>query len=227
MQKALNRLGWPCYHMKEVMANKGEHLDFWTDVSLAEPGIQHDWERVFANYKATVDNPGACVWRELIEAYPEAKVIVTLHPRGPEAWYESTIETIYAWERSPILRLVEPIVPVMRRFGPMTRRLVWQRNHRGTLADKTQALRRYADHVEEVRAAVPSDRLLIFKVSDGWTPLCEFLGVPVPDEEFPRVNERAEMLRLVRAFKAVAYLALVLVGLGVGAVIWLLFSQLG
>jgi hypothetical protein len=86
MQQALNRLGWPCYHMKEVLANGRSHMDFWEEVSRSEPGSQHDWERVYADYKATVDNPGACVWRELLAAYPEAKVILTLHPKGPEAW---------------------------------------------------------------------------------------------------------------------------------------------
>lgn len=53
---------------------------------------------MFENYAATVDNPRCCVWRELLEVYPYAKVIVTLHLRGPEAWYESTIDTIYFTE---------------------------------------------------------------------------------------------------------------------------------
>ena len=155
MQQALNRLGWPCYHMKEVMAHKGDHLDFWIEVSRAEPGSRHDWERVFATYTATVDNPAACVWRELMAAYPDAKVLLTLHPKGPEAWYESTIETIYRWERSSLLRLIEPIVPMMRTFGPMARRLVWERSHQGTLGDKARAIQRF---VPWTRARGPSSQ---------------------------------------------------------------------
>ena len=42
-----------------------------------------------------------------------------------------------------------------------------------------------------VRAAIPPDRLLEFEAKDGWEPLCAFLGVPVPDEPYPRANERA------------------------------------
>jgi hypothetical protein len=44
-------------------------------------------------------------------------------------------------------------------------------------------------HTEMVKAGVPADRLLIFDVREGWQPLCEFLGVPVPDEPFPHLND--------------------------------------
>src|SRR5579863_4286375 len=89
---ALNKLGYPCYHMVEVFKNKANksHLDFWNTVANA-PEAEHDWNKVFENYTAAVDNPACCVWKDLMKAYPDAKVILTLHPRGPEAWYESTM----------------------------------------------------------------------------------------------------------------------------------------
>ena len=36
---------------------------------------------------------------------------------------------------------------------------------------------------------MPADRLLQFSAADGWAPLCAFLGVPEPDEPFPRIND--------------------------------------
>jgi len=83
---ALNQLGFPCYHMFEVLENKNNksHLDFWRRVGNAESGMQHDWEQVFSRYTAAVDNPASCVWRELMVAYPDAKVLLTVHPRGAE-----------------------------------------------------------------------------------------------------------------------------------------------
>ena len=33
---------------------------------------------------------------------------------------------------------------------------------------------------------------LNFEVKQGWEPLCVFLGIPVPDEDFPRTNDRGE-----------------------------------
>jgi hypothetical protein len=43
-----------------------------------------------------------------------------------------------------------------------------------------------------VIAGVPADKLLVFRAKDGWQPLCEFLGVPVPDTLYPRVNSRED-----------------------------------
>jgi hypothetical protein len=45
---------------------------------------------------------------------------------------------------------------------------------------------------ESVKAECPKDKLLVFDVSQGWEPLCAFLGVPVPNVPFPRVNDTAE-----------------------------------
>jgi Sulfotransferase domain len=42
---------------------------------------------------------------------------------------------------------------------------------------------------EEVQATVPRDRLLVWSVSDGWEPLCEFLELPIPDTPFPHLND--------------------------------------
>jgi hypothetical protein len=60
---ALNQLGFPCYHMIEVMQNKANksHLDYWRKVAHSDPGTAHDWEQVFAQYTAAVDNPACCV----------------------------------------------------------------------------------------------------------------------------------------------------------------------
>jgi Sulfotransferase domain len=37
---------------------------------------------------------------------------------------------------------------------------------------------------------VPPERLLVYRVADGWGPLCRFLSVHPPDEPFPRINTR-------------------------------------
>ena len=34
--------------------------------------------------------------------------------------------------------------------------------------------------VEEVKATVPKEKLLVFEAKQGWKPLCEFLGLPEP-----------------------------------------------
>ncbi len=41
---------------------------------------------------------------------------------------------------------------------------------------------------------MPPERLLVWNVTEGWEPLCEFLEVPVPAEPLPHVNDRETFL---------------------------------
>lgn len=215
---ALNQLGFPCYHMIEVLENKANktHLDFWLKVARSPAGAQHDWEQVFSKYTAAVDNPASCVWRELAEAYPDAKIILTLHPKGAEAWYESTIDTIYFTEIKWQFKVLEAVTPFARKMGEMVRKLVWGRAHRGTMEDPAKAIAFYDQHIEEVKASLPSDRLLVFSVDQGWDPLCRFLGVPVPEGEFPNVNDRAAIKKSIAGMTKGVY-AILAAGLTVVA----------
>jgi hypothetical protein len=226
---ALNQLGFPCYHMQEVILKKENksHLPFWRRVANTRPGTQHDWEKVFARYRATVDNPACCVWRELMEAYPDAKVLLTLHPRGPEAWYESTIDTIYFTESMWQFKVLEWLTPFGRRFGDMSRKLIWQRSLRGTMTDKAKAIARYEAHIDEVKAAVPPERLLIFKVTEGWGPLCAFLGVPVPDTPFPNLNDRASIKKTIGEVIKGAYVMLALSIAAAAVILFVLYWLVG
>lgn len=211
---ALKELGFSCYHMTEVLLNKENksHIDFWNEVANSPAGEQHNWEVVFKNYTAAVDNPACCVWRELTVAYPDAKVLLTLHPRGPEAWYESTINTIYFTETKWQFKVIKTFVPFMRKFGNMSHKLIWQRSHAGTMTDKDAAIAHYKKHIENVKAAVPTEKLLIFDVKEGWKPLCEFLNKPIPNSPFPNVNDRAEVNKILAGLTKGAYL---IVGIGV------------
>ena len=207
---ALKQLGFPCYHMIEVLQNKANktHLDFWRKVANSPPGTQHDWEQVLSQYTAAVDNPTCCVWRELMEAYPDAKVLLTLHPKGPEAWYESTMDTIYFTENVWQFKVLEFFTPFGRKFGDMSHKLIWQRNHKGTMEDRARAIAQYKQHIVDVTAAVPPDKLLVFTVTEGWAPLCRFLGVPVPATPFPNVNDRQEVKKIIRDITKGAYVIL-------------------
>jgi hypothetical protein len=208
---ALNELGFPCYHMIEVLQNKANpsHLDFWLNVANSPARMQHEWEDVFANYTAAVDNPACCVWRELMTAYPDAKMLLTLHPGGAEAWYDSTMDTIYFTENKWQFKVLEIVTPFGRKFGQMSRKLIWQRAHRSTMNNRLKAIADYHQHIADVQKAVPADRLLVFTVDQGWKPLCDFLGVPVPETPFPNVNDRASIKKVIKGMTRGAYAILV------------------
>lgn len=50
----------------------------------------------------------------------------------------------------------------------------------------------YQGFQDTVRASVPPEQLLVYKVEQGWGPLCDALGLPVPDTPFPNVNDSME-----------------------------------
>lgn len=225
LYRALNELGYPCYHMYEVLTNKANrsHLDFWLKVADSAPGTAHDWEQVFSRYTAAVDNPACVVWRELMTAYPDAKVILTVHPKGGNAWYESTMATIYFTRTMWQFAVLEALTPFGRKFGAMSQKLIWKRGHQDTMPDRQRAVAYYDRHVHTVRAEVPPERLLEYSVDQCWAPLCAFLGVPVPTSAFPNVNSRAEFQKVKRVMATGAYvilglIAVLVAALGYGAI---------
>jgi hypothetical protein len=194
-------------------------------VANAPAGQQHDWERVFAGYTAVVDNPACCVWPELMAACPQAKVPLTGHPAGADAWYDSTLDTIYFTETMWQFKVLEFATQFGRKFGDMSRSLIWLRSHRGTMTDRARAIARYHLHIADGKAAVPADRLLVFQADQGWGPFCAFLDVPVPATPFPNVNDRAAikqaLSKMTRGAYAILSLGLAAVsGLAYGAMHW-------
>lgn len=228
LYNALNSLGLPCYHMYEVMNNKANksHLDFWLKVANTPAGTAHDWEQVFSRYSAAVDNPACVVWRELMAAYPDAKLILTLHPKGADAWYDSTMSTIYCTETMWQFRVLETFTPFGRKFCELARKMIWHRGHRDTITDRQRAIAYYHEHVETVKAAVPPERLLVYSVDQGWGPLCEFIGAPAPTTPFPNVNSRAEFQKIKQGMARGAYVILGVLAVAVAGLAYGLVSLL-
>lgn len=83
----------------------------------------------------------------------------------------------------------------MRDQPRLAETLIWQGIFDGRFDDREYALRVYADHVAEVRTTVPAERLLEFDPAQGWEPLCDFLGVEVPETPFPLLNTTAAFRR--------------------------------
>jgi Sulfotransferase domain len=190
LKVALEELGFgPCYHMMEVFANP-EHIELWRAAAQGKP---LDWERIFGDYRATVDWPACAFYRELMERYPDAKVILTV--RDPQRWYESAYNTIYRMTRaasSPIFYVAGLLMPrtkAMKRARQMIGEIVWERDLDGRFEDREYAIETFKRHNEEVEQRVPAEKLLVYEVKEGWEPLCEFLGVEVPDTPFPHLND--------------------------------------
>jgi Sulfotransferase domain len=155
---------------------------------------------------------------------------VILSVRDPERWYESVRNTIYELSvvipRHPIYRIGYKLVSlfVLRGSGnvDLVGEIIWQGTFDGRFEDKTHAIGVFERHNEEVRRRVPENRLLVHDVKSGWEPLCEFLGVEVPYDPFPRTNDTAEMRRNIRGVKAISIAVPVILTLLAGAALGLL-----
>jgi Sulfotransferase domain len=176
-------LGGPCYHMLEVLSHP-EHVPEW---HRAARGEMPDWSTLLAGYRAAVDWPASAFWPELAAAYPDAVVLLSV--RDPDAWWESASQTIF----KGIAHAEERGVPEMAERLAMVRdlfaqRFVWPPDQ------EALAKAAFERHNARVRASVPRERLLEWQASDGWGPICQALGVAVPDEPFPRSNTREDWL---------------------------------
>ncbi|HEV2975534.1 MAG TPA: sulfotransferase [Solirubrobacteraceae bacterium] len=192
---ALEQLGLaPCYHWVNVLADLDE-VELW-DRAIDGEAI---WERVFAGQQATVDWPGGYFYRQLTDVYPDAKVLLSV--REPESWERSFRETIWTMSHGdtlmPLLAHARAEVdPRWKRYLALVERMFW--GPQGTFAagheTPEQLIEQMLAHNDEVQRVVPSGRLLVWEVTDGWEPLCEFLGVDVPDEPMPHANDRDTFL---------------------------------
>lgn len=184
VKKALEQLGFgPCHHFENVM-QAPDQVPLW---AAAVAGKDVDWDKLFAGYRAQVDWPGAHFWRELAAAFPDAKVIHTV--RSAESWWDSFSPTIgkfmLTYEEMglpPHIHQMCDALAVMfeRTFGS------------GVADDRDAAIAAFNRHNEEVAETISPDRLLVFHVSEGWEPLCNFLGVAVPEGDFPHYNKVEE-----------------------------------
>ncbi len=176
--------GAPCYHFEELFKNT-EHREAWVRFVTGEETM--DWEALFAEYEATADFPACAYYEEIAEIYPDA--LILLSTRDLESWAASwnTLWRLFAVFKIPALGWVFPWV---KGITTVLNEAVVARVFGGDMS-RANMIEVHRAHIERVKATVPAERLLVFKVQDGWEPLCEALGVPVPDEPFPHSNSGA------------------------------------
>ncbi len=170
-------LDGPCYHMLEVFG-RPDDIPVW---HRAVDGEMPDWSEFLSEYRAAVDWPAGAFWREIWAANPDA--VVLLSSRDSDGWWKSAHNTIFNIGELDIpaggAQKAMALDMLAKRFTPG-----WQ--------DETEAKRAFDAHNADVRATVPADRLIDYRPGDGWQPICEKLGLPVPDAPFPHVNTTDE-----------------------------------
>lgn len=191
---ALEQLGFgPCYHWVNLITDPSQ-VKIWDEAMDGKPS----WERAFEGYVSTTDWPGGYFYRELMDFYPDAKVLLSV--RDHESWEKSFSETIVSFCRGEsLLRLLSSargqVDGHWERYLRLVDRMFWE--GKGTFADgygREELIAGARAFDEEVKRTVPADRLLVWNFSEGWEPLCEFLEVDVPEGPLPHENDREVFL---------------------------------
>ncbi len=186
---AMEILGFkPVYHMATLF-ERGQGGD-WREVLDG----QRTAAELLSSYDATVDWPGSYYTKDLAEAFPEAKIV--LSERDPEVWAQSMVKTIWGlFYADSLMRHLSDarmcIDPGWRSYLEMMNEM-W---HNAGLFDDganttpEHLAQAFVRRNEELKAALPAERVLVWAAKDGWEPLCAFLEVPVPDQPFPQIND--------------------------------------
>ncbi|KAJ7127669.1 P-loop containing nucleoside triphosphate hydrolase protein [Mycena epipterygia] len=180
---ALEMLGYKeTNHGWTVWTNASE-IAMWTEAINAKffgKGKLYeraDWDRLLGHYMAVTDVPHCLFAEELITAYPDAKVVLTT--RDPDSWWRSYDATVS--------------VALQAARGEGTAKEFWRLVALAMFKTENVtpeiAKARFTAYYEEVRSLVPKERVLDYRVGEGWESLCKFLEKPVPVEAFPKVND--------------------------------------
>ena len=197
LAKALRILGYTVY---DYFEHRNFHANEWRAI-LCE-GKDPDFIAMYKDVDAVTDIPAADWFQEIYEAFPDAKVILSLRD-NEEVWVKSfskqveILKTYGGFVNRVSLLWLRPILGVIS--APSKAAETWKKSTfvqlvvrvcYGSFNSKSTSLfkKKYREHNERVQAVIPKERLLIYNVKQGWKPLCKFLECDVPEEEFPREN---------------------------------------
>ncbi|KAF7186310.1 hypothetical protein HII31_12385 [Pseudocercospora fuligena] len=196
---ALEKLGYQPYHLAKALQAPKSNLDVWReglDAKYHGKGIsfgRKEFDAIMGDYDTCSDVPVICFAEELIEAYPDAKIII--NHRDVDKWLISmrnTAGVIWKWNWAWLAPWDQQLVDPFWRFGEMV--MVCFYKTLNDFSPESPAREAFLEHYRRLRKTAPPERTLEYQVQDGWGPLCEFLGVPVPEGEFPRINDARQFI---------------------------------
>ncbi|WP_295800241.1 sulfotransferase family protein [uncultured Microbulbifer sp.] len=188
LKLALERLGFaPCLHMSDFSSNPALCRKWIRALDSGFP----DWPALLNGYRAVVDWPACNHVAEFLQCFPNATVIYT--ERTFEDWYSSIRQTIV-----PALQWSTQIASGKRSpFIELANHEVLGTSFQGKL-DRDSLKLVYEQHRQQIAELVPSEQILFIDLQQGWVPLCQFLGFPVPEDTFPHANMAGDFVRTLR-----------------------------
>ncbi|VDO72182.1 unnamed protein product [Schistosoma margrebowiei] len=207
MKKALEIIySQPCYHGYELVTRKQCDIDKWQTLvdevrtTHCEEKIHRYLSMILIGYVAVTDVPSCALYKELMSIYPNAKVVLTV--RDKNDWLASFRQVVMPKSDDPRkIHMVEAKrrakIPVeLDKLLTDSLKLAFQKEDID-FDDDAMLLECYDNHIKTLQENIPSERLLVHRLGDGWEPLCRFLNVDVPaNKPYPKMNQRSDMIKL-------------------------------
>ncbi|CAE7511554.1 unnamed protein product, partial [Symbiodinium necroappetens] len=189
MQEALRTLGYNTYHM-EALLRDGSHAKKWRELYEGKVSVKEVFEKIAKDgYNATMDNPMCEYFAEQMKMFPDAQVILTLHPKEAAGWeksFSTLMETVRV-QSSPFSLFYPNFLSFIPRVQDlnaarclMGQKTMWlepckliyeyDQHREGWLATQ------YEKHNAMVRTLVPEEKLLEFTVTEGWVNDSAFIA---------------------------------------------------
>ena len=234
--QGLAKLGYKTFHMDANLAHPRRFFPLWEEAIDAKffgkgkPFGKEEFDKILADYDSGSDLPFVLFADELVESYPDAKVILT--ERNPDKWIESMRQTIYlihSWSSWDLVKYWDPGLIKLWRNCDLKDWIAWlgQTGRRDFLSKEYGELskQRLVEHNQHIRKIVPKEKLLVWKPDDGWEPLVDFLGQQAPDEDFPHAWDAESFMKYASIVWWVCFAKMVATtvlpaALAVGALYW-------
>ncbi|KAL7929248.1 hypothetical protein V8C35DRAFT_325238 [Trichoderma chlorosporum] len=194
-EQVFNSANWTA----SIRASRACFPVWYTDGNQeSAPFVKKDWDAFLGHYQVVSDFAGF-YGQHIAKVYPTAKVILV--QRSYDSWYKSFDSAILQALFQPVRaflfqRLIAPVTGITA-FAAHPYIVFGSFKARNVHETRLNARAVYDEHYAAVRKTVPPEKLLEFKLEDGWAPLCAFLEKEIPDTPFPHVNDRKNMLSMV------------------------------
>lgn len=202
-----NDLGFgPCMHMAYVLPHaKLLKLCYEAEIEVDKAKRHKMLHEIFDGYAATTDFPGMAFVDDLVEMYPDAKVILNTRNSG-QRWLGSITRTLKFFSKTPYLVLT-CLIPADYWHWKVHQGLKALLQRRFGFEDGPDGiflLSLYDKHNNWVRdvAKRNGNSILEWQPENGWEPLCAFLGKPVVNKPFPHLNDE-------KTIRALTYILIV------------------
>lgn len=220
-KKIIAAFGYNKFYDFTAAINDNKDYETWNKTLL--DGTAVDWKSFLEGYDAMTQSIGIHYFKEIISAFPDAKVII-----------EDISEDEYIIDLRKFQRLVR-LLSYLRFNLRLSRAysLATKSNYlifKGNTSDEN-VKQVFRDFKKEVINTVPKENLLIINPNMGWEQLSSFLNKPTPSFPFPLTTSASDVTKIrsifLKSYAQYWYVYALYFGTLIGIVIYLLFFYEG